>query len=150
MLSRLLGRYHHLKIRCITLSKPKTLFRLFNETVIVLGAKHGESPIDPTIRRDVASAALTNATKVPLASITADTAAYVWLQGKANQAKAAQVEADFKKINSTLNIQNIWAGAEVTAAGWGNPLTDPRVPDIIIQVRMNDLCTLYDLICIHF
>ncbi|GAB5589529.1 hypothetical protein Unana1_04429 [Umbelopsis nana] len=106
---------------------------LFNKTIIVLGAKHGESPIDPTLRKDVASAALTNATNVPLANIIADTAAYVWLQGKANQAKAAQVEADFKKINSTLKIQNIWGGAEVTAAGWGNPLIDPRVPDIIIQ-----------------
>ena len=120
--------------------------KLLDKTLVIVGAKHGQSPIDvatlhmipsashpnPKATLDVTDPAelLTNG-GIPLAQETADDVALLWLANPAQVPNAlAILEADQQNKNSA-RIQKIYAGAELTAR-FGDP-SKGRTPDIIIQ-----------------
>ncbi len=103
---------------------------LFSSTAIIISAKHGQTPIDRTLRRIVDDGAFPTivngvATNL-LAQATADDIALLWL---ADQSKAAAV--------STALLAHTELGITTTLAGPGlqpmfnDPTTDPRTPDVI-------------------
>ncbi len=121
---------------------------LARDTLVIIGAKHGQSPIDVTKlhmlagssnpkldggkRADVTDPAdlLANG-GVALAQETADDVALIWLQNQADTDKAVAIlEAD-RKGGNQAHIQKIYAGEQL-ADQFGDP-AGGRTPDIIIQ-----------------
>jgi hypothetical protein len=112
---------------------------LYDRTLIIITAKHGQSPIDHNRLRT-----LTAANSGPLgpiatrpsavlatdaAHVTEDDIALVWL--KNSNTTAADV-ALLRANTSAAAIETIFAGLSIRAL-FADPRTDTRVPDIVVQ-----------------
>ncbi|HEX7910887.1 MAG TPA: alkaline phosphatase family protein [Paraburkholderia sp.] len=117
---------------------------LLQSTLFIVGAKHGQSPIDikklhmltgsknAYATADVSDPAtlLTNG-GVAVAQETADDVSLLWLKNHGDRDQAVSIlSADQGSVNST-RIQTLYDGATLKSI-WGNP-AEGRVPDIIIQ-----------------
>jgi hypothetical protein len=120
---------------------------LTRSTLVIVGAKHGQSPIDvnklhmlvgstnpkvPTGQIDVTDPAdlLTNG-GVPLAQETADDVALIWLKDQSQVSTAlAVLNADINHGNHA-RIEKIYSGDELEDT-FGDPKFG-RVPDLILQ-----------------
>lgn len=117
---------------------------ILRSTLFIVGAKHGQSPIDIAklhmlngstnayATADVSDPAdlLTNG-GVPVAQETADDVSLLWLKSHDDAAKAVSIlDADQANGNST-HTQTLYHGAALKAM-WGHP-ANGRVPDLIIQ-----------------
>jgi Type I phosphodiesterase / nucleotide pyrophosphatase len=119
---------------------------LSDSTLIIVTAKHGQSPIDPRLRRVVDSKALAAAITAAaakdvtkpgsLAQLTADTVGLVWLRGGEAQAVSAALMAQ----KEALGIDRIIVGAELRAM-FGDPATDSRAPDLIVIPQLGVIYT---------
>ena len=106
-------------------------------TTIIITAKHGQSPIDPVTLALIGHAettVLNNAGVFP-AMVTDDDVALIWMNPATQAADTAKGVAALQ--NSMLHgnparIQTLLYGPALVAQ-FGNPATDPRTPDIIIQ-----------------
>ena len=105
----------------------------YSSTLIILCAKHGQSPIDPTTLKKIPTAALQNATNVKFAHVTADDVALIWLEDPTT-ANVNQAKKDLLSASSKTGVARILAGSEVYMHGFGDPRLDPRVPDLVITV----------------
>ena len=108
---------------------------LLESTLIIISAKHGNSPIDATtLKRVNPSAISTIVNSVPpgLALLSADTGPIIWLK---DQSTTAAVVAAFNDsiVNggNPARIDKILTGADL-AAPVADPLVDSRAPDIIL------------------
>ena len=122
---------------------------IYDSTLIIVSAKHGQSPINPVKVNKPGHfadlvAALPDANSNPAAAVLAaaaacssgpcgfvqdDDIALIWLP---DQSKTAEVAAYLNKHANDLFIEEVLAGAELKAR-FNNPLTDSRTPDIIVQ-----------------
>ncbi|HEX4865193.1 MAG TPA: alkaline phosphatase family protein [Acidimicrobiales bacterium] len=108
--------------------------KVLSSTTIIITAKHGQSPIDPSKLALIGHAeqdVLTNA-GVNIAQLTDDDVALIWLadQGQTSQAVSA-LNADKSGAN-TAHIQTVLSG-QALAAQFNSPTQDPRTPDIIVE-----------------
>lgn len=105
---------------------------LLSSTLVVISAKHGQSPIDPRAKRIVDKAiipALVNGVQPGLlVHATQDDVALLWLRdpGKTD----AVVQA--LRGSAAANIDHILAGAEL-ASFFQVQAGDPRAPDVVVQ-----------------
>ena len=107
---------------------------LWGSTEVILSAKHGQSPLDPTTLKKVDEATLQAAAVADndgddgLAQDTADDTALLWLKPGADVGDAV---ASLKKNAAALNLgpNSILSGGPL-AALFGH---DERTPDIIVQ-----------------
>jgi hypothetical protein len=103
-------------------------------TRIIITAKHGQSPIDPSKLQLVGHAetkVLTNAGVTP-AVVTDDDIALIWLQDQSQTSAAvAALQADKAGAN-TAKVDYILSGSTL-AQQFNSPLQDPRTPDLIVQ-----------------
>ncbi|HEY0455916.1 MAG TPA: alkaline phosphatase family protein [Verrucomicrobiae bacterium] len=105
---------------------------LLNSTYIILMAKHGQAPIDPT-KAVIANPAVVTSPIDPsivhVAQATEDDTAVLWL---ADQTKTAQAAATLLIASNQANafIQDVWFGEKLKLM-FGDPALDSRVPDII-------------------
>ena len=105
---------------------------LFDKTLIVLTAKHGNSPRVGAARvlpPGTFTIALANA-RIQVAAVEQDDSVLLWLKDptQARIAKEALVTAP--------GVDTVLAGgAELAAAGFGDPAKDDRTPDIIIKLK---------------
>ena len=109
---------------------------LLKSTVIIVSAKHGNSPVDPaTLVRvnPTAISNLVNSVAPGLALLSADTGPLIWLkdQTKTEEVVAALTASMTDGVNPA-RIAGILAGADL-AAMFADPQTDSRAPDIILQ-----------------
>jgi hypothetical protein len=106
---------------------------LIDNTLIIVSAKHGQSPINRADRRIISSDLISNtldAIKPGLvAGDTEDDIALLWLTDQSLTTKAV---ATLQSQSSSLGIASILSGAPL-AAMFGDPRTDSRTPDIIAQ-----------------
>jgi hypothetical protein len=106
-------------------------------TTIIITAKHGQSPIDPSKLALIGHAEITvlnNAGVFP-AMVTDDDVALIWMNPATQAADTAKGVAALQASISHGNparIQTLLYGPAL-AAQFGNPASDPRTPDIIIQ-----------------
>ncbi|HWD08233.1 MAG TPA: alkaline phosphatase family protein [Actinomycetota bacterium] len=104
------------------------------DTEIILTAKHGQSPIDPSklaLVGHTEDKVLSNA-GIDVAQTTDDDVSLLWLKDQSQTGAAvAALKADQAGSN-TARIQYILSGPSMTKM-FSNPQTDPRTPDIIIQ-----------------
>jgi len=112
---------------------------LYNRTLIIITAKHGQSPIDHNRLRTLTAAnsgplgpITTRPSKIlgaDAAQVTQDDTAVIWL------ANSSTTTADVALLQANANgaaIQTIFSGSSIISM-FGNPLTDSRVPDIVVQ-----------------
>jgi len=113
---------------------------LLNGTLIIITAKHGQTPIDPHKLRTIAtggisvrpSDAVNNA-----AQITEDDISLIWLNDSADTDATANY---LELFLSFAAIQKILTD-EALKLNFNSPLKDPRVPDIIVQPELGVIYT---------
>ncbi len=113
--------------------------KLSKSTLIILTAKHGQSPIDPTrVRSGFTGFNLKSAIKnlvnpvAPIAQLTQDDVALIWLQDQRNTHSATKA---LQMGQANAFIESIYSGTNLQLA-FPNPATDSRVPDIIVQPEL--------------
>jgi len=103
---------------------------LLASTAIIISAKHGQTPIDRTLRRIVDDGSFPTIVNgvAPnlLAQATADDIALLWLT---DQSKAAAVSSAVL-AHTELGITTALAGSGLQPL-FNDPSTDPRTPDVI-------------------
>ena len=106
---------------------------LLDKTLIIVSAKHGQSPIDPATKRIVDKKTipdLIDAIKSGLpAQVTQDTASLIWLS---DQARTADVLQKLGASKDAAVIKEVY-GPDTLRAWYADAATDSRVPDIIVQ-----------------
>jgi arylsulfatase A-like enzyme len=103
---------------------------IYQSTLLIVGAKHGQSPINPNLSKLIDPSVLQNSTSVQFAHLTADDGAYIWLTNPTID-NVAKAKADLL-ANPAAGISKILSGSDVYQYGFGNPALDPRVPDLIV------------------
>jgi hypothetical protein len=107
---------------------------LLGSTVIIVSAKHGNSPVDPAtlVRVDpaVVSTIVNSVAAGSLAQLSADTGPLIWLK---DQTRTADVVTalDQPLARAAARIDRILSGDEL-AALFGDSVADSRRPDIIL------------------
>ncbi len=103
-------------------------------TTIMITAKHGQSPIDPSKLAKIGSAetnVLTAAGVTP-AQVTDDDVSLVWLKDQSQTGQAVDALDADKAGPNTAHIDYVLHG-QALAEQFNSPLRDPRTPDLIIQ-----------------
>ena len=105
--------------------------QVLGSTTIIITAKHGQSPVDPSKLALIGHAeqdVLTNA-GVNIAQLTDDDVALIWL---ADQRQTNQAVAALNAHKTSANIQTVLSGSQL-AAQFNSPLQDSHTPDIIVE-----------------
>lgn len=102
---------------------------VYDDTVIFVCGKHGQTPIDPKLYRKISQHLIAPATGVNVSHVTSDDVALIWLE---NQADVDMAVSGLKKNMAQLQIQDIIYGEQLIRQGFGDPKTNPDTPDIII------------------
>ena len=108
---------------------------IYDSTLIIIGAKHGQSPIDVTKRVGIGGgqpAALINSLDSGEAFDISDDGSLIWLNDQTQTAEIAASLSD-PANQATLGIQEIFASSLKNK--WNDPTVDPRTPDIILKVN---------------
>ena len=111
---------------------------IYDDTLIIVASKHGQAPIDPTLLRTIKPELVTNSTGVNVSFATTDDIALIFLE---DQTTLQTAVANLQKARSTLQIQDLIYGERLIALGFGNPFTDPAVPDIIVRPELGVIYT---------
>ena len=101
----------------------------FADTLIIISAKHGQSPIDPAVRTTRDDSLYFPPTPGYGFHI-ADDVVLLWLQPNLQQADRAAALAYLDSVAAAANLQTIYTGEQL-AGTYSNPLHDPRTPDFI-------------------
>lgn len=111
---------------------------LYDQTLVIVCSKHGQAPIDPTLFNEVAPANFTKEIGVNTTFITFDDVALVFLENRADLAKAV---ANLNAHKADLHIDQIIYGQQQIDLGYGDPTKDPAVPDIIVLPTLGTIYT---------
>ena len=115
--------------------------QLRDSTVLIVTAKHGQTPIDPAQRRIINGKQIGKAIEQVApglaGKITTDDVALIWLR---DQGRANEVVDALRAKAADLAIDKIWSGAEL-AGRFGDPTSDPRAPDIVVQPQIGVIYT---------
>jgi type I phosphodiesterase/nucleotide pyrophosphatase len=106
---------------------------LLNSTLIIVTAKHGNSPMDPSSLVRVNPAVISNIVNTVspgLALLSADTGPLIWLKDSSTTAAVVE-QLSLPANRDAARIDQILWGPQL-AALYADPATDARVPDIII------------------
>ena len=123
---------------------------LFDSTLIVISAKHGQSPMDLNLRRAVDDGQYTGilaSAGAPEAFHIADDFCMIWLQDQSKTA-AAVAALDQPSVRAALGIARIYAGEDLLTK-YRDPLHDSRTPDIIVQSSVGVIYTTGSKIAEH-
>lgn len=119
---------------------------LYDSTLIIVSAKHGQSPIDLSKKLAISSKTLKNL--VPsnlLAQATLDDVGLLWLT---DATQTASVVQSLAANQTTAGIQKIFSG-ESLKQFFNDPATDSRTPDIIVQTNQGVIYTSGSKIAEH-
>jgi hypothetical protein len=116
---------------------------LADSTLIIISAKHANSPVDPAtlvrVNPAVLSTIVNGVAPGLLALLSADTGPLLWLK---DQTRTAEVVAALEQPDNlaAARVARVISGPEL-AARFADPLTDSRVPDIILEARPGTVYT---------
>jgi predicted AlkP superfamily pyrophosphatase or phosphodiesterase len=106
--------------------------QIFENTVVIITAKHGQTPIDPTKRLIVDRTIIPNLVNSVqaglLALATQDDVSLLWLN---DQSKVNAVVAKLNDNKALAHIDSILSGNSLTHL-FNDPTKDSRTPDIIV------------------
>jgi hypothetical protein len=118
---------------------------IYNQTTIIITAKHGQSPIDPSLLQKLGDpiTPIVNGVQANLlANQTADTASLLWLT---DSSKTSAVATALQTAGSTIGISSASQVLDGTTlyGQFGNPATLPlqaaRQPDVIVTPNLGVL-----------
>jgi hypothetical protein len=105
---------------------------IYDRTAIIISAKHGQSPIDRTLRRAIPDTYSTVLKNDGYGFNIADDVSLIWLDpSKRTPATLAAVEADLKANATALGIKQILDRDELKQK-YRDPATDSRTPDFFV------------------
>jgi predicted AlkP superfamily pyrophosphatase or phosphodiesterase len=107
--------------------------RLLDSTVIIVSAKHGDSPMDVTKRRIIDMTLPAQIIGDSLAYDQSDDGSVIWLKDPGQTASVLAL-LNSPENQQRLGVQEIFAG-NLLKQTFGDPATDPRVPDIILKTE---------------
>jgi len=113
--------------------------RLYDSTLIVVAAKHGQSPIDVTKRRGIGGGQPTATIGTADAFDISDDGSLIWLTDP-SLAPGVVATLSMPVHQQALGIQEIFAGQSLRNK-FNNPGADPRTPDIILKVNTGVIFT---------
>lgn len=113
--------------------------RLYDSTLIIISAKHGQSPIDVTKRHAIGGGQPAATIGSPDAFDISDDGSLIWLT---DPSLMPGVVATLSKPahQQALGIQEIFAGQSLQNK-FNSPGADPRTPDIILKVNTGVIFT---------
>ncbi len=113
--------------------------RLYDSTLIIVSAKHGQSPIDVSKRRAIGHGQPTATIGAADAFDISDDGSLIWLT---DPALTPGVVANLSTAanQSALGIQEIFAEGALRNK-FNNPAVDPRTPDIVLKVNTGVIFT---------
>jgi len=107
--------------------------KIYDSTMIVLTAKHGNSPIDVKKKKILSEpdfcGVIEQVSKGLTAQCAVDTVGLIWLK---DQSRTADVVAKLHENQEKFGIHKIYSG-ETLKLKWNDPKVDPRTPDIVVQ-----------------
>ena len=113
--------------------------RIYDSTLIIISAKHGQSPIDVTKRRGIGGGQPAATIGSADAFDISDDGSLIWLTDPS--LTPGVVATLSKPVNQqALGIQEIFAGQSLRNK-FDNPGADPRTPDIILKVNTGVIFT---------
>jgi arylsulfatase A-like enzyme len=112
---------------------------LYDSTLIIIGAKHGQSPIDVSKRVGIGGSEPAMTIGAADAFDISDDGSLIWLK---DPELTAGVVANLstKQNQANLGIQEIFAGQSLKNK-FNDPGSDPRTPDIILKVNTGVIFT---------
>jgi len=112
---------------------------LYASTLIIIGAKHGQSPIDVSKRRGIGGGQPTATIGAADAFDISDDGSLIWLTSPSLAPRVVQLLSQ-PANQLALGIQEIFAGQSLRNK-FDNPAVDPRTPDIILKVNTGVIFT---------
>jgi hypothetical protein len=113
--------------------------RLVDSTLIIISAKHGQSPIDVSKRRGIGGGQPAATVGSADAFDISDDGSLIWLTDP-SLTPAVVANLSTPANQQTLGIQEIFAGQSLRNK-FDNPGADPRTPDIILKVNTGVIFT---------
>jgi hypothetical protein len=113
--------------------------RLYDSTLIIVSAKHGQSPIDVTRRRGIGGGQPTATIGAADAFDISDDGSLIWLTDP-SLAPGVVANLSVPANQQALGVQEIFAGQSLRNK-FNNPGADPRTPDIILKVNTGVIFT---------
>ncbi len=112
---------------------------LWESTMIVIAAKHGQSPIDVTKRRGIGGGQPGATIGAADAFDISDDGSLIWLTSP-SLAPSVVANLSTPANQQALGIQEIFSGASLIDK-FNDPKVDPRTPDIILKVNTGVIFT---------
>ena len=113
--------------------------RIYDSTLIIIGAKHGQSPIDVTKRNGIGGGEPTNTIGAADAFDISDDGSLIWLTDPELMPGVVATLSE-PGNQEKLGIQEIFAG-QALRNKFNDPGSDPRTPDIILKVNTGVIFT---------
>jgi len=112
---------------------------IYDSTLIIVGAKHGQSPIDISKRVGIGGGQPAATIGSSEAFDISDDGSLIWLTSP-SLAPSVVSQLSAPSVQQTLGIQEIFAGASLENK-FNSPANDPRTPDIILKVNTGVIFT---------
>jgi hypothetical protein len=112
---------------------------IYNSTLLIVGAKHGQSPIDITKRRGIGGGEPANTIGAAEAFDISDDGALIWLTDPSLTPGVVAAISD-PAVQDHLGIQEILALNSLKNK-FNDPAQDPRTPDIILKTQTGVIFT---------
>lgn len=112
---------------------------LFDSTLIIIAAKHGQSPVDGTKRRGIGQGQPTATIGSPDAFDISDDGSLIWLVDP-SLTPAVVANLSTPANQQALGIQEIFAEGSLRNK-FNSPRLDPRTPDIVLKVNTGVIFT---------
>jgi hypothetical protein len=112
---------------------------VYDSTLIIVAAKHGQSPIDVSKRRGIGGGQPAALIGAPEAFDISDDGSLIWLTSPTLAPSVVSLLST-PQSQQTLGIQEIFAGATLRNK-FNDPAEDPRTPDIILKVNTGVIFT---------
>jgi len=112
---------------------------IYDSTLIIIGAKHGQSPIDVRKRVGIGNGQPTTLLGAADAFDISDDGSLIWLTDQELTSSVVAMLSE-PENQQTLGIQEIFAGQSMKDK-WNDPGSDPRTPDIILKVNTGVIFT---------
>ncbi len=113
--------------------------RLYDSTLIIVSAKHGQSPIDGSKRRGIGGGQPAATIGTADAFDISDDGSLIWLTDP-SLAPGVVATLSTPQNQQALGLQEIFAGQSLRNK-FNNPGADPRTPDIILKVNTGVIFT---------
>ena len=112
---------------------------IYDSTLIIIGAKHGQSPIDISKRVGIGNGQPTALLGAADGFDISDDGSLIWLTDQELTSSVVAMLSE-PENQQTLGIQEIFAGQSMKNK-WDDPGSDPRTPDIILKVNTGVIFT---------